>query len=56
MDLEKKIMIPDSEISECPEHEVKLKVRNIFVNEKILKEYLLRFIELILIFMSITEK
>ena len=42
MDLEKKIMIPDSEISECPEHEVKLKVRNIFVNEKILKEYLFK--------------
>ena len=32
-------MIPDSEISECPEHEVKSKIGNIFVNEKILKEY-----------------
>ena len=38
----KKLMLPDSEISECPEHEVKLKVRNIFVNEKILKEYLFK--------------
>ena len=32
-------MIPDSEISECPEHEVKSKIGNIFVNEKILEEY-----------------
>ena len=35
-------MIPDSEISECPEHEVKSKLRNIFVNEKILEEYLFK--------------
>ena len=35
----KKLMIPESEISECPEHEVKSKIRNIFVNEKILEEY-----------------
>ena len=33
----KKLMIPDSEISECLEHEVKSKIGNIFVNEKILK-------------------
>ena len=26
-------MIPESEISECPEFEVKLKIGNIFVNE-----------------------
>ena len=32
-------MIPDSEISECPEHEVKSKIGTIFVNEKILEEY-----------------
>ena len=32
-------MIPDSEISECPEHDVKSKTGSIFVNEKILKEY-----------------
>ena len=32
-------MIPDSEISESPEHEVKSKIGNIFVNEEILKEY-----------------
>ena len=30
----KKLMIPESEISECPEHEVKSKIVNIFVNEK----------------------
>ena len=35
----KKLMIPESEISECPEHEVKSKIRNIFVKEKILEEY-----------------
>ena len=32
-------MIPEPEISEYPEHEVKSKIGNIFVNEKILKEY-----------------
>ena len=32
-------MILDSEISECSEHEFKSKIGNIFVNEKILKEY-----------------
>ena len=32
-------MIPESEISECPEFEVKSKIGNIFVNEKILEEY-----------------
>ena len=30
----KKLIIPDSEITECPEHEVKSKIGNIFVNEK----------------------
>ena len=39
MDLEKKLMIPESEIRECPEHEIKSKIRNILVNEKIYKEY-----------------
>ena len=32
-------MIPESEIPECPEHEVKSKIGNIFMNEKILEEY-----------------
>ena len=35
----KKLMIPESEILECPEFEVKSKIGNIFVNEKILEEY-----------------
>ena len=35
----RKLMIADSEITECSEYEVKSKIRNIFVNEKILKEY-----------------
>ena len=35
----KKLMIPEPEISEYPEHEVKSKIGNIFVNEKILEEY-----------------
>ena len=37
----KKLMIPELEISECPEYEVKSKLGNIFVND---------------IFLSITEK
>ena len=32
-------MIPESEISECPEFEVKSNIGNIFVNEKIREEY-----------------
>ena len=32
-------MIPESQISECPEHEVKSKTGNIFVNKKILEEH-----------------
>ena len=35
----KKLMIPESEISECPEHETKSNIRNIFVKDKILGEY-----------------
>ena len=35
----KKLMIPDSEIPECPEREIKSKIGNIFANEKILEEY-----------------
>ena len=35
-------MIPDSEIPECPEREIKQKIGNIFVNEKILEEYLVK--------------
>ena len=33
------MVIPESEIPECPEHEIKSKIGNIFVNEKILEKY-----------------
>ena len=36
----KKKKNPNSEIPECPEHEVKSKIGNIFVDEKILEEFL----------------
>ena len=35
----KKIITPDSEISACPEFEVKSKIGKLFMNEKILEEY-----------------
>ena len=35
----KKMMILESEISECSEYKVKLKIGNTFVNEKILEQY-----------------
>ena len=50
MDSEKKLMIPESEISECPECEVKSKIGNIFANEKILEEYSVNIYELDLYF------
>ena len=34
-----KIIIPDSDISACPEFEVKSKIGKLFMNEKILEEY-----------------
>ena len=39
-------MIPDSEISKCPEHEVKSKIRSIFMNEKILEEKAVKIYEI----------
>ena len=42
----KKLMVPDSEISECSEHKVKLKIGIIFVNEKILEEYSAKIYEI----------
>ena len=54
MDLEKKLMISESEIPECPEQEFQSKIRNIFINEKILEECSIK--DLILIFVSITKK
>ena len=42
----KKLMIPGSEIPECREQEVKSKIGNIFVNEKILEEYSVKIDEI----------
>ena len=44
----KKLLIRDSEISKCLEHEVKSKRGIIFVNEKILEEYSFFFLSLFL--------
>ena len=44
--IQKKLMIPDFEISKCPEHEVKSKIGPIFVNEKILEEYSVKICEI----------
>ena len=49
-------MIPDSEITSCPEHEVESDKGTIFKNEKNLQENLSRFMKLILIIMSIIKK
>ena len=46
-------MIPDPEISECTEHEVKSKIENICQWKKYSNNIRLRFMKLILIFMSI---
>ena len=41
----KKMMLPESEIPECPEHEVKSKIWNIFVSAKILEEYSVKILK-----------
>ena len=46
-------MIPDPEISECREHEVKSKIENICHGKKYSNNIQLRFMKLILIFLSI---
>ena len=51
----KKLMIPESEISECSEYDVKSRRGNIFVNEKIPEEYCLMIYETIFIFMRSTK-
>ena len=43
-------MIAESEIPESPEHEVKSKTANIFVNEKILEEYSVKIYKISLCF------
>ena len=49
-------MIPNSEIPECPELEVKSKIGKLFMNEKILEEYSVKVYEIDPFFMSITKK
>ena len=39
-------MIPDNEISVCPEHELKSKIGTIFVNEEILEDYSVKIYEI----------
>ena len=41
-----KLMIPESKITECPEYEIKSKIGNTFVNEKILEEYSVKIYEI----------
>ena len=49
-------MIPKYEMAECSEYKVKSNIGKIFANENILGEYSLKFMKLILIFMSIKKK
>ena len=42
----KKLMIPDSKISVCPEHELKSKIGTIFVKEKIFEEHSVKIYEI----------
>ena len=51
-----KLMIPDSEIRKCPEFQVKSKIGKIFKNIIPLKNILLRFLKLILIFINTRKK
>ena len=39
-------MIPDFQITECPEEEVKSKIGNLFGDEKILAEYSVKIYEI----------
>ena len=46
MDLEKKLMIPDSKIPACPEFKGKSRIGKLFTNEKILEEYSVKLYEI----------
>ena len=46
----KKLMIPEPEILECSEYDVKSKMGNIFINEKILEEYCVKIYDIDLYF------
>ena len=52
----KKLMIPDSKIPKCAEFKVKLKIRKFLRTIIPLKNVLLRFMKLILIFINIIKK
>ena len=39
-------MIPDNEISACPEYDVKSKIGTIFINEEVLEEYSVKIYEI----------
>ena len=52
----KKLMIPDFEIPECLEFEVKSKIAKLFMNEKVFEKYSVRIYEIDSFFMSITKK
>ena len=49
-------MISDFEILKCPEFENKSKIGKLFMNEKSLKNILLKFMKLIFILMTVTMK
>ena len=52
----KKLVIPESEISECPEYDPNQKQERYLSTKKYLNNILLRFMKLIHIFMSTTKK
>ena len=52
----KKLMIPESASSECPEYSVKSKIGNKFPNEKTREEYCVRIYEIDPFFMRIKRK
>ena len=52
----KKLLIPDSQTPECPEFEVKSKIRKYFMNGKVLEEYSVMIYEIDPFFMRITKK
>ena len=52
----KKLMIPDSEISKCPEFEAKSKIGNIFKKHNPLEEYSVKIYEIDSYFCKYYEK
>ena len=52
----KKLIIPEYEIAECPEFEVKSKIGNIFVNKKILEGHSVRIYQIDPFLSSLTKQ